>query len=232
MSPSSEQFGRNLLKMIQARKISSLWLFWLSMGYPIRFCPLQTASRLAVGGWEPGSREGTMQRCCYSGWGLGMEIQELLMSARDSSTHKPHTWERTLPEPRERLLIKVKSLWRQLRALGLLPPPGIGSSNSLEGKEKETCKRRKVYRPLISGLRKRSQEDFCVFKADLGHRVRLCLPPKRERETEKGEEETRKWLTLQINWVFIPRNIAAWGETWKFSRENPCCGCKQELWGR
>lgn len=122
-----------------------------------------------------------------------MEIQGLLMLARNSdTTNSIHTWERTLPEPRERLLIEVKSLSRQHGSLGLLPPPGIGSSKSLEGRERETCKRRKVYRPPISALRKRSQEDFCVVKADLGHRVRLCLPPKREKETEKGEEETRK----------------------------------------
>lgn len=116
-----------------------------------------------------------------------MEIQELLMLARDSNTTSSiHTWERTLPEPRERLLIEVKSLGRQHGALGLLPPPGIGSSNSPEGRERETCKRRKVYRPPISALRKRSQEDFCVFKADLGPRVRLCLPPKKRERDRKG----------------------------------------------
>lgn len=115
-----------------------------------------------------------------------MEIQELLVSARDSNTTSSiHTWERTLPEPRERLLIEVKSLGRQHGALGLLPPPSIGSSNSPEGRERGTCKRRKVYRPPISALRKRSQ-DFCVFKAELGHRVRLCLPPKKRERDGKG----------------------------------------------
>lgn len=116
-----------------------------------------------------------------------MEIQGLLMLARDSNTTTSiHTWERTLPEPRERLFKEVKSLGRQHGALGLVPSPGIGSSNSPEGREKETCKRRKVYRPPVSALRRRSQEDLCVFKADLGHRVRLCLPPKERERDGKG----------------------------------------------
>lgn len=40
-------------------------------------------------------------------------------------------------------------------------------------------------------------------------------------------------MTCTSNKLSIyPKEHCRLEETWKFSRENPCCHCKQELWAR